>query len=134
MTENLGAYLRKHWLYAFITNATATFIIVIVVNSPMMGSLEGNGAVSIAATMGIIWSLFLTACSASIFLNLYAKVRNNKIYVFFSYFIPPIIAALLVGASVGSSNALPSFIAVNIPFFVTQTVFCIKFLKVASQF
>ena len=134
MNDNLSAYLRKHWLYAFLINAVVTCITVLVIYSPLTGSLEGNGAVSIVAITGVIWSLFLTACSASIFLNLYARVRNDKIYAFFSYFIPPIIAALLGGANVGSHDMLPLFFTVNIPFFITQTVFYIKFLKVAGQF
>jgi len=131
--RHIEGYLQKHLLYAFLINAFSAFLSVQLVYAHLAGSLEGNQGVMIVALSGAIWSVFLTVCSTTIFLNIYPSIRNDKIYVFFTYYLLPIIAALIAGGVMRSSGMLPAFFTVTIPFFISQTVFYIRFLKIADK-
>ncbi|MEO6980200.1 MAG: hypothetical protein ABI113_17545, partial [Mucilaginibacter sp.] len=72
-------------------------------------------------------------CSTTIFFNVYPSIRADKIYVFFTYYLLPIIAALIAGGYMRSSGMLPAFFTVTIPFFISQTVFYMRFLKIADK-
>ena len=133
MAENgIAGYLQKRLLYAFIINAFTTFLSVQVVYSRMKSSFEGNQAVTLVSLFGVLWSLCLTICSTTILLNVYPSVREDKIYVFFWYYVLPLIAALIAGAKM-DSETLPAFFTATIPFFISQTVFYLKFLKLAAK-
>jgi len=129
----IESYLQKNLLYAFLINALLAFLSVQIVYSHLTGSMEGNQGVMIVALSGAMWSAFLTVCSATIFLNVYPSIRTDKIYVFFTYYLIPIIAALIAGGYMRSSGMLPAFFTVTIPFFISQTVFYIRFLKTAGK-
>jgi hypothetical protein len=133
--NNIARYLRKSFLYALLLNPFIAFLSVQIVNSRIASSLEGNQAVFIVSLLGIFCSLILTICSATIFLNVYPSFRKDNIYVFFSYYAVPIIAAMLPWTKTGTAdtNMLSTFFAVTIPFFALQTFFYLKFLKMASK-
>ncbi|WP_295794263.1 hypothetical protein [Mucilaginibacter sp.] len=129
----IEGYLQKNLLYAFLINVLLAFLSVQVVYAHLTGSLEGSQGVMIVALSGAIWSVFLTVCSTTIFLNVYPSIRNDKIYVFFTYYLLPIIAALIAGGNMRSSGMLPAFFTVTIPFFISQTIFYIRFLKISDK-
>lgn len=131
--SRIARYLQKNLLYAFLINAFLAFLSVQVVYSLLAGSFEGKQGVMIVALSGAIWSAFLTVCSTTIFLNVYPSIRNDKIYVFFTYYLLPIIAALIASGYMRSSGMLPVFFTVTIPFFILQAVFYIRFLKIAGK-
>jgi len=126
-------YLRKNLLYAFLINVLLAFLAVQVVYAHLASSMEGSQGVMIVALSGAIWSVFLTVCSTTIFLNVYPSIRNDTIYVFFTYYLLPIIAALIAGGYMRSSGMLPAFFTATIPFFISQTIFYIRFLKIADK-
>lgn len=130
---SIEGYLQKNLLYAFLINALLAFLSVQVVYSHLAGSMDGNQGVMIVALSGAIWSVFLTVCSTTIFLNVYPSIRNDKIYVFFTYYLLPIIAALIASGYMRSSGMLPVFFTVTVLFFVSQSVFYIRFLKIADK-
>lgn len=132
--NNIAGYLQKNWLYAFIINVIITFVSVQIVNSGIKRSLEGNQAVLLVSILGAFWSFCLTVSSATIFLTAYAKIRKDKIYVFFCYFTLPGVVAVIAWANLGPPDMLPIFFSVTIPFFTTQTIFFIRFLKIADEF
>ena len=131
--SRIAGYLQKNLLYAFLINAFLTFLSVQVVYSRLGGSFEGNQGVMIVALSGAIWSVFLTVCSTTVFLNVYPSIRADKIYMFFTYYLLPLIVALIAGGYMRSSGMLPAFFTVTIPFFISQTVFYIRFLKIADK-
>ncbi|MEP6614666.1 MAG: hypothetical protein ABJA76_22325 [Mucilaginibacter sp.] len=131
--SRIAGYLQKNLLYAFLINAFLTFLSVQVVYSRLAGSFEGNQGVMIVALSGALWSAFLTVCSTTVFLNVYPSILADKIYVFFTYYLLPIIAALIAGGYMRSSGMLPAFFTVTIPFFISQTVFYMRFLKIADK-
>lgn len=80
--SRIAGYLQRNLFYAFLINAFLTFLAVQVVYSRLAGSFEGNQGVMIVALSGALWSVFLTVCSTTIFLNVYPSIRTDKVYVF----------------------------------------------------
>ena len=131
--SRVAGYLQKNLFYAFLINAFLTFLSVQVVYSRLTGSLEGNQGVMIVALSGALWSAFLTLCSTTTFLNVYPSIRTDKIYVFFSYYLLPLIASLVAGGNMRSSEMLPVFFTVTIPFFLAQSIFYMRFLNIVDK-
>ena len=131
--SRIAGYLQKSLFYAFAINAFLTFLSVQVVYSRLTGSLEGNQGVMIVALSGALWSAFLTVCSTTIFLNVYPSIRTDKIYVFFTYYLLPLIAALIAGGYMRSSRNAACLFNGNYSFFYITNRFLYKISKNSRQ-
>lgn len=92
------------------------------------GSLEGNQVVFITIVAGICWTLILTLCSLTVYLNLYADIRGNRVYCMLTFFLLPVLL-ILVMFGLSGFNDLGWLAITNGAFLITHVFFCIRFLK-----
>ncbi len=124
--------LTKDLALGLLINAVATVLLVHIFYSKISAGFDGKQAVTLISVLSILWVLFLSVCSLTVFLNLYAAVRSNKFYILLTYYLLPVIAAV-IALSIEDSEATPLILVVTIPFFITQSYFCVRFIKALEK-
>jgi cytochrome bd-type quinol oxidase subunit 2 len=78
--------------------------------------------------LALFMILVLFLSSTTIYLNLLPRIRNSKVYSFSSFFLLPIITAMLSIASMdGFKHDQPIFSMMVIPFFVIMAFHYVRF-------
>jgi len=120
--------LSKDLALGLLINSLAAVLFVHIFYKSISAGFEGNQALTLISVLAILWIVFLMICSLSVFFNLYPVVRSNKFYIILTYYLLPV-AAAVIAFSIEDSEAAPLILVVNIPFFVTQSVFLVRFIK-----
>jgi cytochrome bd-type quinol oxidase subunit 2 len=129
-------YLWKSLLYTFLASAFLAFLLIQIAFSKESDGLEAKQAVLLFAVAGVFWSLALSICSTTVFLNLYPQIRQNNFYRFTSYYVVPLLAVVLIVVTTYSPDSpkmTGQFLISNIPFFAVHTCFFIDFSRTTFE-
>ncbi|MEO6482003.1 MAG: hypothetical protein ABIO10_16155 [Ferruginibacter sp.] len=125
--------LTKNLLLTFFISSILTFFAIQIYFSKDAGSLEGSQGIFITTLGSIFWILVLAASSLTIFLNLYDKIRLNKLYSALTFYLLPVLVAAIFFIKSGIEKEWDSFFVITILYFFTQTYFFVKFTKANNE-
>lgn len=121
--------LTKNLFLTFLISSVLTFLGVNVFYADTKGSLEGNQVVFIIVIASICWTLILTLCSLTVYLNLYASIRGSRIYSMLTFFLLPLSLILVMFSLNGFDDMWKSFAITSGTFVITHLFFYMRFLK-----
>jgi cytochrome bd-type quinol oxidase subunit 2 len=133
MMPNISKVLSGILLKTFFLSSLLTVLAYQIIYSRQYQSFESKQGNFIETIGGVFWTLVLTICSLTIFLNLNEKVRNRPILCILSFFFLPTLVTFIIW-TIGDRNSewLTFFINTFI-YFLTLSFFYIFFVRQKSS-
>lgn len=129
MRSVIAKQLTKNLFLTFLISIVLTFLGLNTFYAGTRGSLEGNQIVFIIIIMSIFWIFILTLCSLTVYLNLYAGIRGNRVYCMLTFFLLPMLLILVMSGLTGFDSMWESFAITNGAFVITHVFFYMRFRK-----
>lgn len=125
--------LRKGWLITLVLSPLAAFGAEALSSMAQSGSFAINQNVLLLAITGAILSVVLVIGSATIFLNLYPDVRDERTYSLFAWYLAPVVISMImmtISDATDDWDMWKLYLAMALPFFAIHTWFYTRFVKV----
>jgi hypothetical protein len=133
MQQKIKKYLLKIWLLTFIFSGLSTFILVHLIE--INRRIDNRCYMPYFTEVGFtIFSMILTFCFSTIFLNLNKKISQNRNLNLLSFFLLPAICVLIFATFLGQdTTGLKYLFATVIPFLLLISFYYYKFRKLAIE-
>jgi hypothetical protein len=132
MKNKIAKFLTKGLLLTFICSTVLTIIAVHIFYNEEASGHEG-GLIFVLDLYCIAALLVLTICSATVYLNLQEKVRNNSQNLFLSFFSTPLLFILALFAKSTAADIWQVHTIIFFSFLLIHTIHYLKFKKVSFQ-
>lgn len=122
---NLNKYYLKATLYPFLITVIATAVFSIIENRDYKSEwLTGEAITLMMIGLAILYCLLLGVLCLTIFLCRLDIVKRNRIMIFFSWFLLPLIPAVIMAVKIfhgeqdSEQSSIKLFVLLNGPFII----------------
>ena len=129
MRSVIAKRLTKNLFLTLLISSVLSFLGVNAFYADGAGHLERDQYIFIIEIMNICWTFILTLCSLTVYLNLNANIRSNRVYCMLTFFLLPVLLILVMFSLNGFDDMWEPFAITSGTFVVTHLFFYIRFLK-----
>ncbi len=115
---------------AFLLGSLLMVVSTSLFHKDKTGSTEGNSGLIDIILTGVVWNFVLTISSLTVLLNLDKRIRQNKFLSSLTFLFLPVLVSIFVFNldDHDFKDLWQPFLTMTLPFLLTQTYFCFKFL------
>ena len=132
MKNKIAKVLTKGLIFTFACSSILTIILLHIFYNQEASGHEG-GLIIVLDLYGIVASLILTICSATVYLNIKDNIRNNPLNLLLSFFVAPLLFILVFAVNYTKDDIWQVYFIIAASFFLTHTIHYFKFIKMNFQ-